>query len=109
MTKYKSNIPRITQQMEQNIPRALKAIGIFVEGEAKVRAPYDTGRLRDSMDHRVDEGAAKVIIGTPVEYAPYVEFGTSKMKAQPYLRPALEGNKDRIQQIAEQYLGRGIK
>lgn len=29
------------------------------------------------------------IVGTSVEYAAYVEFGTSKMKAQPYLRPAV--------------------
>ena len=28
------------------------------------------------------------VVGTNVEYAAFVEFGTSKMKAQPYLRPA---------------------
>jgi len=28
------------------------------------------------------------VVGTDVEYAAFVEFGTSKMKAQPYLRPA---------------------
>ena len=27
-------------------------------------------------------------IGTNVEYAPYVELGTSRSKAQPYLKPA---------------------
>jgi hypothetical protein len=31
---------------------------------------------------------AEYVVGTNVEYAVYVEFGTSKMAAQPYLRPA---------------------
>jgi len=30
------------------------------------------------------------IVGTPVEYAIYQEFGTRKMNAQPFLRPAMD-------------------
>lgn len=33
-------------------------------------------------------GTARYSVGTNVEYAPYVEFGTYKMAAQPYMRPA---------------------
>lgn len=33
-------------------------------------------------------GRAEYVVGTNVEYAVYVEFGTSRMEAQPYLRPA---------------------
>lgn len=33
--------------------------------------------------------APDYIVGTGVEYAAYVEFGTSKMQAQPYLEPAV--------------------
>lgn len=106
--RYKSNIPRIQRQLEQNKKAALEAIGVFVKGEAEVRAPVDTGRLAGSIDYR-RAGDNKVVIGTPVEYAPYVEFGTSKMRAQPYLRPALDDNRKRIKELAEQYLGRGIE
>lgn len=31
----------------------------------------------------------EVFVGTPLEYGVYQEFGTSKMSAQPFLRPAL--------------------
>ena len=41
----------------------------------------------------------EAIIGSSCEYAPYVELGTSKMAAQPYLNPALEINKDNIREI----------
>lgn len=33
-------------------------------------------------------------VGTNVEYAPYVEFGTNKQTAKPYLRPAYDENKE---------------
>jgi len=32
----------------------------------------------------------RITSGTAVFYAPYVEFGTYKMRARPYLRPALD-------------------
>jgi phage gpG-like protein len=38
----------------------------------------DTGRLKNSISHAVDEEEPAVYIGTNVEYAPYQEFGTSK-------------------------------
>ena len=32
----------------------------------------------------------EVLVGTPVDYGPYVEFGTVRSNAQPFLRPALD-------------------
>lgn len=49
----------------------------------------DTGRLRQSIGvQKVGEGHYRV--GTNVEYAPYLEFGTRRMAARPFMRPALE-------------------
>lgn len=45
--------------------------------------------------------SAKWVVGSDVEYAAYVEFGTSKMAAQPYLRPALEEARRGLDQIAD--------
>lgn len=59
---------------------------------AKQKAPVDTGRLRDSIYGRVKKNGNDVVIliGSDVHYAVYVEMGTSKMRAQPYIRPAFE-------------------
>lgn len=48
----------------------------------------DTGRLRSSITHRVEASGPSVIglVGTNVEYASYLEFGTSRMEARPFLR-----------------------
>lgn len=64
---------------------------IRVEGGAKRLAPVDTGRLRASVTHALERDATGIVgtVGTNVEYAPFVELGTSRMAAKPFLRPAL--------------------
>lgn len=51
-----------------------------------------TGRLRGSITWRLGSDAQGVFadIGSAVLYAPYVELGTSRMEARPFLRPALD-------------------
>ncbi len=81
---------------------ALTTAAIMVEGDATLRCPVDTGNLRGSLNHQVRGDTAK--IGTNVEYAPFPEYGTNRMTAKPYLRPALDNNREKIKRlIAEQY------
>lgn len=56
--------------------RALERCGMEAEGYAKDLAPVDTGRLRNSISHQVDDSENAVYIGTNVSYAPYVELAT---------------------------------
>ena len=56
--------------------------------EAASLAPVDTGRLRDSI-RITPTGFDSVTIGSDLGYANFVEQGTSRMKAEPYLAPAL--------------------
>ncbi len=52
----------------------------------------DTGRLRQSIAVvRVADGHYKV--GTNVQYAPFLEFGTRRMAPRPFMRPALEAER----------------
>jgi HK97 gp10 family phage protein len=64
---------------------------IMVDRMAKQLCPVDTGLLRSSINWRlgVDGRGVYATIGTSTHYAPYVEFGTRYMAAQPFLRPAL--------------------
>jgi hypothetical protein len=52
-----------------------------------------TGRLRASITWRIgrDYLSPYVDIGSAVEYAPFLELGTGRMAARPFLRPALFG------------------
>lgn len=89
---------------EDAIRRALEKVGLTAEAYAKLKCPVDTGRLRNSITHVVVDsvGAGIIVyIGTNVEYAAYVELGTSNTKAQPYLRPAVSNHTSEYRSIVE--------
>ena len=115
-----------SQQMIENMG---KACGL-VERAAKQKAPKDNGELRRSITSKVEQDGNNVkgIVFTPLEYAPYVEFGTglfaeeggrtnvpwcyqddkgewhstSGMHPQPYMRPALNENREQIKRILKE-------
>lgn len=92
----------IMQASENQIMRALEKVGIDAERYAKLMCPVDTGRLRNSISHTHDKNT--VYIGSNVEYAPYVEFGTSKQRAKPYLEPAIENHLQEYKEIIKREL-----
>ena len=74
----------VLEGLQQNIEKA----ALTLEKNAKQNCPVDTGKLRASITTEV--GKLEAEVGTNVEYALCVEFGTSKQKAQPFMRPALD-------------------
>lgn len=107
----------------QNAQEALGKACAIVERSAKEKAPKGGGELRRSISSKVE--GLQGIVFTPLEYAPYVEYGTglfaeeggrkdvpwhyqdesgqwhstSGMKPHPYMRPALEENRENIKAI----------
>jgi HK97 gp10 family phage protein len=79
---------------------AVAKVGLMVEADAKGNAPVDTGTLRSSISAEISGLSAEVSATT--EYADYVEYGTSRMRPQPYMGPALDKNAP----ILEQALGK---
>ena len=88
------------------IARGLEICGGKAESYAKKLCPVDTGNLRNSITHQQYNEHTEVI-GTNVEYAPYVELGTHRMKARPYLRPAAENHGDEYKAIILNELAKG--
>lgn len=103
----KAAFDRVLAGVTGQIPKALEASAILVQGEAKTLAPVDTGNLRNSITRETHEDYA--IVGTNVEYGPFQEFGTSKMAAQPFLTPALNRNRSRIVQLISAAVKKGAE
>lgn len=101
------NREAIADAIDRALVAALEEVGLVAEGYAKRACPVDTGRLRNSITHIVDEGGKCVAIGTNVEYAPYVEEGTSRMKGKHFLRKAATGHGDTYRAILEKHLRGG--
>lgn len=95
----------ITAGIKAAIYRALIRIGDEIISYAGDLIHNVTGNLRRSLNKRVRGNS--VIVGTDVEYARYVEEGTSRSKPHPYLRPAVTNHMDEWKQIIEDELENG--
>lgn len=71
---------------EEELPRTMGRIGSRARDIAQGMAPVDTGRLRASISssHGRDGSVCWAQIGTNVEYAAYVEFGTGRKGSAEY-------------------------
>ena len=85
--------------MTPHVERAM----LRVEADGKRNCPVDTGNLRNSIHNETLKSTpneVEVATTTPVEYAPFVEYGTGRMQAQPFLRPAMDANEsDMVDEI----------
>lgn len=112
----------------KNVEAALGTACALVEAAAKQKAPKGNGDLRRSITSKVEN--MEGVVYTPLEYAPYVEYGTglfaenggrtdvpwsyqddegewhttSGMPPQPYMRPALNENREQILRLIKEGL-----
>ena len=115
------------QVSEEKARKALMKACLVVERSAKEKAPKGNGDLGRSITSVVREEGGELVgvVFTPLEYAPYVEYGTglfaeeggrkdvpwhyqddegnwhstNGQKPQPFLRPALNDNRTEIIRI----------
>lgn len=126
-------IENILQEIEQlddtsNFTPALQKACAVIERAAKQKAPKDTGALRRSITSEVN--GLEGVVFTNLEYAPYIEYGTglfaenggradvpwnyqddegnwhstSGQHPQPFMRPALNENRERVIDILKEGL-----
>lgn len=101
--KFIDNTAQVLKEMKKKKETALEIIGAKAESYAKMLCPVLTGRLRNSISHaQLNEDTE--VIGTNVHYAPYVEMGTRRQRAKPYLRPAAENHSAEYRSIIERVM-----
>ena len=83
-------LERAVAQMRPKLRQVIQIAARNVEAEAKRRVPVDTGATRNSIAVTTESDGLGASIGPSTEYSAYLEFGTSRMAARPYMRPALE-------------------
>ena len=96
---YKDNTGEVLSALEKAKKRGLEAIGLVAEGHAKKITPVDTGRLRNSIAHAVDDDAA--YIGTNTSYAIFVETGVRGRKGVHMLQRAATEHADEYKRLME--------
>ena len=71
--EFIDNSEQVKSAMHDALIRALEKIGMTAEKYAKRLCPVDTGNLRNSITHRVNEEEPAAYVGSDTEYAAYVE------------------------------------
>ena len=139
---YIENLDKLLTKLENlktvSVEQAVNEACILVENDAKKRCPVDTGELRMSITHEIEETSENRTtgaVGTNLEYAPYVEFGTGIFSSlgngrqdrwsykdakgewhstigqqpQPYLHPALYDNREEVKKLIQKKIEEGVK
>lgn len=88
--KLKSNINL------DNVKRVVMQNGAELQGKAQDYAPVDTGFLKSSIGISITEHGFTAESGPTANYGEYVEYGTRRMNAQPYMKPAFEIQKEQF-------------
>jgi HK97 gp10 family phage protein len=128
------NSKEVLEALQEAAVKALETCGLTAESYAKQLCPVDTGNLRNSITHEVDDSELACYVGTNVEYAAYVECGTGHyattgggttkdswvyqddfgnwhraypQKPQPYLKPAVADHADTYRGIIEEAMTSG--
>lgn len=155
---FKSNKKEVLSEVDRKVIKALTMCGLLAEGYAKVsltdQDAVDTGLLRNSVTfgvtgenvhtktYKADKGDKKgsyessipkendpaMYVGTNVEYAPYIEFGTGKQSSKggrqtpwtykdkkgfhkssghsprPYLKPSIADHTEEYKQVIHDVL-----
>ena len=104
--QFTDNSKEISDNIKAALLRGMEKCGLVAEGYAKKLCPVDTGNLRNSITNEVQSSEKAVYIGTNVEYAAYVELGTTRTKAKPYLKPAAAEHSAVYKRIIEEEMGK---
>ena len=129
--EIQDNSKEVSAALKAALLRGLEKCGLTAEGYAKKLCPVDTGNLRNSIAHTVDEEEPAAYIGSNVEYASYVCLGTGKYypggrptpwtyqdakgewhwtagsRAQPYIKPAVADHGQTYRNIIEDAMKNG--
>lgn len=94
-----TGLDQLKRKLKQNInmddvKRVVKMNAAEMNSKASRNAPVDTGFLRRSIIFEMSNGGLSGSSTAGAEYAPYLEYGTRFMEAQPFMGPAYRAQKE---------------
>lgn len=113
-SRFEFNVPLLDSVVEERSLRVLDAIGLHLVADVMTHftmpapsAPGQppgvvTGNLRAATTYRVDRESRSVRAGTgpTAPYGEYLEFGTSRVAARPYMAPAFKRLREALKDVA---------
>jgi HK97 gp10 family phage protein len=133
LSELEKNLEQFPDRLAKNIlSGAIRAGAVVIQNEARSRAPQAAekhfryykgkltgvvipGNLKKNIKVRLAPRSSRerpieywVYVGKKAFYWRFMEFGTSKMSAKPFMRPAFETMKEKAIERMKEYLGARI-
>jgi HK97 gp10 family phage protein len=111
LAELTANIAALNRKLADALPGIVMQAAAIVEAEIAARAPVDTGVLVHSLDAKSERRQTSASATVQIErsgpdgtehYAIFNEFGTSKMRAQPFFRPGIEAARGKVDALMAQ-------
>lgn len=95
---------RVLREIDGTVARRTRRAAEHLLSVAQAEAPVRTGQLRDSGHVEPGDRPGQSLVVFDAPYAGFVEFGTSRMKANPFFRRAIARSRA---EVADLLAGRG--
>lgn len=103
------DVPKVVGQLTKVV---VKKTAKDIESTAKTLAPVATGFLRSGIKtsdlRNVSQESPSAEVVASASYSPYLEFGTSRMAPQPFMRPAADKHADAFEQAMAQIIEKAV-
>ena len=101
----------VNAKVTPGVEASLNAVGQLIVATAKAIVPVRTGFLQSRITYVVNHVGTTMVCTVFVDdvpYAAFIEFGTWKMSAQPYIRPAVDEARSAIKELFRSSISLGV-
>lgn len=107
------NLEKLAENFIDNLEEEFQEMRDDMQEEAEDRVPINTGALKSSIDFKVERDADEIGINLNIDnleaYWDCVEFGTSKQRPQPFMRPAVKKGMEELQDRLQKAFVKSVK
>jgi HK97 gp10 family phage protein len=97
-----------SEALEEEVHNIVETAADNMVSYAQGIVPVRTGNLLSSIFSEIDEDELSVTLGAIADYASFIEYGTVKMRAQPFLEPAAAIGQEEINARIEETIVQGL-
>lgn len=94
LNRWNRWIDNLPQEVREEAKEIVKQAGYDTEADAKMNVPVDGGDLRRSINTSIEEDGMVAVVGTNMDYALSVEFGSKPHKIKIKNKQALSNGGD---------------
>lgn len=94
--KLRAALEQLPEDMRKGVRKALRESSMAVRKEARKYVPERTKALRKSIKFKVSKDGLSSVVRPTLYYGTFVEHGTKRQEAQPFMRPAAEAERPRF-------------